>query len=985
PLTPPPRTRDPPAAISASPWISTRPRAGGESAGCWGRAQHRTPPPRHPTPAHRRPSVVVGAPRANTSQPGVAQPGAVFLCPWPPGRTPSPLPLHLQETRPRPRARCSSAPTSRTSGWGHPSPAGAAGWWWVPAACAPLQHWNALDGQHEAFRTPTGACFVGAPGLLRVAWYSPCRDRLMAGAYRDSYYAYDKRYCEIGFSAAVTQDGTLVLGAPGGYYFVGKSCLWCHPPPRPFLGGIVLRAHSGRGRRQWGRVRAGTVPPSMVAPMGAAPAWHATGVPPDPKPVPPPPDPCTGCRQDDVLVGAPLFMARRPDGQRSELGRLYLYLGELRRPLARPPQTLTGTHPYGRFAAAIASLGDQDKDGYGDVAVGAPFGGDDGSGQVFIFRGQSEGLEPVPSQRLDSPFPGPAAFGFSLRGATDLDGNGYPDLLVGAYGAAKVAVYQGQPVLVARTQLSVPDGLNPEVLECVLPGSSTRVSCFAVVLCVSVTSQHTPQSIRECLEAELQLDRLKPRLSRRVLLLQGHQASWHGELELDTGTPPACRNLTAYLRDEADFKDKLSPVALSLSLALPEGAPGVVLYGDTLVQAQVGGTRLTQSPCPWDAFFVLSTVSSDRRLLIGAEAMLLLRANASNRGEGAFEAELRVLLPPGTHYQAARSSIPGQEKLSCNPRKENGTHVVLCELGNPMKAGAQITVDMELSVSGLEDMGDAITFQLQLRSNSLPATTVLPVSWRRTEGSRRLEDHGIKVEHIYQVGAAPMGAGGLPPPQCHLTVLPQLHNKGPSTVSGVTLHLTIPSRLGGRILLYLLELGTEGGMNCTDPPGLNTEQVGWTRGGDRRPPVGAGWVSRWGVSVEQPWGCLVQGCGCPIGCQHPCAMSPCVPHVSHVCPQREHLLKQFLIQSQAWFNTSAMPYRVQPRVLPVSGQWGTVVTPYHGGGRSPEGDTGGPRGDTVAVTVSLFQMGFFKRTRPPAEDTQELAPGDAEEPGGAQD
>ncbi|NWH48494.1 ITA2B protein, partial [Fregata magnificens] len=169
----------------------------------------------------------------------------------------------------------------------------------------------------------------------------------------------------------------------------------------------------------------------------------------------------------------------------------------------------------------------------------------------------------------------------------------------------------------------------------------------------------------------------------------------------------------------------------------------------------------------------------------------------------------------------------GQEKLTCNPRKENGSHVVLCELGNPMKAGARITVDMELSVSGLEDMGDAITFQLQLRSknspspanasvtvpveaqaemelrgNSLPATTVLPMSWHRVEGSRRLEDHGIKVEHVYQ-----------------------LHNKGPSTVSGVTLRLAVPNQLGGRILLYLLELGTEGGMSCTNPPGLNAKQV----------------------------------------------------------------------------------------------------------------------------------------------------------------
>lgn len=92
-------------------------------------------------------------------------------------------------------------------------------------------------------------------------------------------------------------------------------------------------------------------------------------------------------------------------------------------------------------------------------------------------------------------------------------------------------------------------------------------------------------------------------------------------------------------------------------------------------------------------------------------------------------------------------TLQGQEKLNCNPKKENGSHIVLCELGNPMKAGArvrcplwahrpgiragqgcwgwcwvthlptslQITVGMELSVSGLEDMGDAITFHLQLR------------------------------------------------------------------------------------------------------------------------------------------------------------------------------------------------------------------------------------------------------------------------------
>lgn len=163
-----------------------------------------------------------------------------------------------------------------------------------------------------------------------------------------------------------------------------------------------------------------------------------------------------------------------------------------------------------------------------DVAVGAPFGGDSSSGQVLIFRGQREGLEPVPTQRLDSPFPGPAAFGFALRGATDLDGNGYMGtasprvpcvppwchppchqhpacarrsagrgfwgrqggrVLVSPQCGARCCwlcpltpelrchpCRRGQPVVVARAQLRVPSGLNPETMECVLPDSDTRIS-----------------------------------------------------------------------------------------------------------------------------------------------------------------------------------------------------------------------------------------------------------------------------------------------------------------------------------------------------------------------------------------------------------------------------------------------------------------------------------------------------------------------------
>ncbi|XP_041254924.1 integrin alpha-IIb isoform X2 [Onychostruthus taczanowskii] len=990
-----------------------------------------------------RPSVAVGAPRANTSQPGVAQPGAVFLCSWPPDKTPChPLPIDTTGDESESQGTLEFH-TYKSHQW---LGASVTSWDGKLVVCAPLQHWNALEGQQEAFRTPTGTCFVRSPGQRSAVWYSPCRDQTMASTYRQTNYVHDKRYCEIGFSAAVTPDGTLVLGAPGGYYFtglvysveldkilrrfLGTSLLWLGSPGRPtepvsgdyedgYRGySVAVGEFDGNPKTKEyvvgvpnksntrGEVEIFTAGDTLRWLRGIASEQvasyfgHTVAV-----------ADVDGDGRDDLLVGAPLYMARRSDGQRSELGRLYLYLGRGQQPLAGPPQTLTGTHPYGRFAAAIASLGDLDKDGFGDVAVGAPQGGDSGSGQVFIFRGQSEGLAPVPIQRLDSPFPGPAAFGFALRGAADLDGNGYADLLVGAYGAAKVAVYQGLPVVVARTQLSVPDGLNPEILDCVLPDSSVRVSCFHVVFCVSVTGQHIPQSIQ--LEAELQLDRLKPRPSRRVLLLQGHQSSWQGELLVAPGTPPVCSNLTAYLRDEAEFKDKLSPVALSVALTLPREAPGLVLYGDTLVQAQ---THIILEDCGDDNLCVpdlrLAADTPSQRLLIGAEAVLSLRANATNAGEGAFEAELRVQLPPGTHYQAARSTIPGQKKLSCNPKKENGTHVVLCELGNPMKAGARITVDMELSVSGLEDMGDAITFHLQLRSknspshasvtvtvpveaeaemglrgNSLPATMVLPTSWHRVEGSRRLEDHGIRVEHVYE-----------------------LHNKGPGTVSGVTLSLAVPHLLGDHVLLYLLELGTEGGMNCSHHRALNPAQLEISASTAAAP--GNGTHQRERREAEPPSGAGLGNEGLGDLVRVDCDNATCVDITCHVpslgkdqralvsihallwmdtLQQREHLLTQFRIQSQAWFNTSAMPYRVQPRVLPA----GKAETETSVVRASPGGEGAVPVWWVVLGVLAglllltllillMWKMGFFKRTRPPAEgDPQE--PGQAQEPGSAQD
>lgn len=64
-----------------------------------------------------------------------------------------------------------------------------------------------------------------------------------------------------------------------------------------------------------------------------------------------------------------------------------------------------------------------------DVAISCPFGGDDQQGLVYIYNGHSSGLREKPSQVIAGQWAAgtiPASFGFALRGAKDLDMNGYP-------------------------------------------------------------------------------------------------------------------------------------------------------------------------------------------------------------------------------------------------------------------------------------------------------------------------------------------------------------------------------------------------------------------------------------------------------------------------------------------------------------------------------------------------------------------------------
>lgn len=103
--------------------------------------------------------------------------------------------------------------------------------------------------------------------------------------------------------------------------------------------------------------------------------------------------------------------------------------------------------PFSGFASSMTIAGDLDGDGVSDYIIGAydqPVNNNDHQGRVFVFSGKSGNL----LLTIEDPAPMAwAAFGFSVAAAGDVNKDGTPDLLVGAFGqdgSGKAFLFSGK-------------------------------------------------------------------------------------------------------------------------------------------------------------------------------------------------------------------------------------------------------------------------------------------------------------------------------------------------------------------------------------------------------------------------------------------------------------------------------------------------------------------------------------------------------------
>ncbi|XP_071438633.1 integrin alpha-PS4-like [Hetaerina americana] len=163
---------------------------------------------------------------------------------------------------------------------------------------------------------------------------------------------------------------------------------------------------------------------------------------------------------DDLVVGAPQHSLKSTGQmhQSGDEGRIYVFLNEGQGVMNEigDDVKLMGSQITGaRFGTSISSIGDLNGDGYPDIAVGAPFE-NFGAGAIYIYHGRANGINPKFVQRITAHEVDNSlrGFGISISKGSDIDANHYNDIAVGAFSSGHAVLFRSHPVITFHNKLT---------------------------------------------------------------------------------------------------------------------------------------------------------------------------------------------------------------------------------------------------------------------------------------------------------------------------------------------------------------------------------------------------------------------------------------------------------------------------------------------------------------------------------------------------
>uniref|UniRef100_A0A672Y8J1 Integrin subunit alpha 7 n=1 Tax=Sphaeramia orbicularis TaxID=375764 RepID=A0A672Y8J1_9TELE len=439
----------------------------------------------------------------------------------------------------------------------------------------------------------------------------------------------------------------------------------------------------------------------------------------------------------DLIVGAPNFFDRK-----AEIGgAVYVYLNPFGHwdDQARPIR-LNGTYDS-MFGMTVSNIGDVDQDGYGDIAVGAPF---DGDGKVFIYRGSDAGIETKPAQVLDGRDFDVKRFGYSISGGLDIDSNQYPDVAVGSLNDS-VVLFRSRPVIHVGRKISI----DPQNIDLGQHNCKVFPVCVLICLCSLL---HSPLALVVHFEADT--ERRKLGLPHRVNFLGRSslepEYTQTEEVELHRQNHPVCTSAVFQLHvsnldllssfvltlerstgpvpprrhSGAKKLEKLAPI-LSVTPSntlhsevnfLREGCGSDKICQSNLKLSYQFGTRPVNSdlftPLPKDEDGVQVFSLSDQRVVVLEITVTNMPSDPlypEEDGDDAHAAQLLITLPNTLSYAEYLSN----QYLT----NQNGSQVE-CDLGNPLKRNAKLKFSINLSTSNITIETTELTADLLLSTIS---------------------------------------------------------------------------------------------------------------------------------------------------------------------------------------------------------------------------------------------------------------------------
>nr|XP_019952465.1 PREDICTED: integrin alpha-7 isoform X2 [Paralichthys olivaceus] len=463
----------------------------------------------------------------------------------------------------------------------------------------------------------------------------------------------------------------------------------------------------------------------------------------------------------DLIVGAPNFFDRK-----AEIGgAVYVYLNPFGHwdDHARPIR-LNGTYDS-MFGITVSNIGDLDQDGYGDIAVGAPY---DGDGKVFIYRGSHSGIETKPAQVLDGRDFDVRRFGYSISGGLDIDNNQYPDIAVGSLNDS-VVLFRSCPVIHVIRIISI----NPQHIDLEQHNCKGRQGfCVEVKACFSFMAhpEHYSPHITLVVHFEADTERRKLGLPHRVNFLGRSslepEYTQTEEVELHSQRHPVCT--TAVFQLHESIQDKLRPISMAITHTikpvpprrhsakrLEKLAPVLSVSPSNTLHSEVnflregcGTDKICQSnlklsyqfgtrPLTSDLFTPLPKDEDDVQVFsLSDQRLVVLEITVTNMpsdplhpeedGDDAHAAQLIISLPNTLSYAGSR--VPTQMRCQAN---QNGSQVE-CDLGNPVKRDTKLKFSINLSTSNITIETTELTADLLLTTISeqpdlVPATAFAKV------------------------------------------------------------------------------------------------------------------------------------------------------------------------------------------------------------------------------------------------------------------